>query len=162
MIYVIRGSGRIQIVGLNGQIALNSKMEAGQLLVVPKFFVAVQIADAQGMECFSVVTSSRPIFGKLAGNASVWKTLPSSLVQASLNKATPAASLIADAATTLHTKYLECDTYVEKSYANATRRLAARKTPNLTSSYYQICTHTAMQQRCTREKSFSTWLGSGF
>ncbi|CAI9786182.1 unnamed protein product [Fraxinus pennsylvanica] len=36
MIYVIRGSGRIQIVGLNGQIALDSKMEAGQLFVVPR------------------------------------------------------------------------------------------------------------------------------
>ncbi|KAL2537025.1 RmlC-like cupins superfamily protein [Forsythia ovata] len=85
MIYVIRGSGRIQIVGGNGKLALDSEMEAGQLFVVPKFFVAVQIADAQGMECFSVVTSSKPRFGKLTGNASVWETLPSSVVQASLN-----------------------------------------------------------------------------
>ncbi|KAG8368777.1 hypothetical protein BUALT_Bualt15G0082000 [Buddleja alternifolia] len=83
--YVIKGSGTIQIVGLNGTQILDAKVEQDQLFVVPKFFAIAQLAGDQGMEFFSVITSSRPVFGQLFGNLSAWNALSSSVLQASLN-----------------------------------------------------------------------------
>lgn len=59
LIYITKGSGSIQIGGLNGKNVLEAKVQSGQLLVVPKFFPAAKIADADGLEYFSVVTSSQ-------------------------------------------------------------------------------------------------------
>lgn len=42
IIYVTRGSGRVQIVGLNGTMLLDSSVEKDQLFVVPKFFAVAQ------------------------------------------------------------------------------------------------------------------------
>lgn len=84
-VFVTEGSGRVQIVGLNGQQILDSKIEKGQLFVVPKFFSVAHVADGEGMEFFSVVTSSRPIIQQLNGNLSPWKALSSSALQAALN-----------------------------------------------------------------------------
>ena len=58
-IYVTKGSGRIQVVGINGERALDAKMKAGHMCVVPRFFVASAIADGEGMECFSITTSTQ-------------------------------------------------------------------------------------------------------
>ncbi|KAK0599036.1 hypothetical protein LWI29_001775 [Acer saccharum] len=59
--YVAKGSGHVQIVGLNSKLVLDIKIVVGQLLVVPRFFTVAIIAQAQGMECFSITTSSRPV-----------------------------------------------------------------------------------------------------
>lgn len=59
LFYVAKGSGKVQIVGLNSKLVLDSKIVAGQLLVVPRFFTVAIIADAEGMECFSIKTTSR-------------------------------------------------------------------------------------------------------
>nr|GMC90652.1 glutelin type-A 3 isoform X1 [Ipomoea batatas] len=83
--YVSRGSARIQIVGLNGQLVLDDKVEAGQLFVVPKFFSASLIADKEGLELVATLTSPEPILGNLAGYGSVWKALSPSILKASLN-----------------------------------------------------------------------------
>ncbi|KAG8368775.1 hypothetical protein BUALT_Bualt15G0081800 [Buddleja alternifolia] len=85
IIYVIKGSGKIQIVGLNGTQILDAKVEKDQLFVVPKFFAIAQLAGDEGLEFFSVITSSRPVFGELYGNLSPWKALSSSVLQASLS-----------------------------------------------------------------------------
>ena len=58
-VYVVRGSGQVQIVGINGKRVLDTEIEAGQLFVVPKFFVVAVTAGNEGMECFSIVTSPR-------------------------------------------------------------------------------------------------------
>lgn len=58
VIYVAEGSGRIQIVGINGARVLDTKLEAGHLCVVPSFFVSSIIADGEGLECFSLVTTT--------------------------------------------------------------------------------------------------------
>ena len=55
--YVVKGSGRIQIVGLNGNRVLDAKVQTGHMFVVPKFFAVAELADEEGMECFSVITS---------------------------------------------------------------------------------------------------------
>ncbi|CAB4267792.1 unnamed protein product [Prunus armeniaca] len=46
--YVAGGSGQIQIVGLNGKLALEVK--AGDLLVVPSFFMVAKLAGENGLE----------------------------------------------------------------------------------------------------------------
>lgn len=58
LIYIIRGSGRVQIVGLNGANVLDANVKKGQLLIVPKFFVAAKLADQGGLKFVSVATSS--------------------------------------------------------------------------------------------------------
>ena len=55
--YVVKGSGRVQIVGINGERVLDAEVKAGDLFVVPRFFVAMEAASGEGMECFSVITS---------------------------------------------------------------------------------------------------------
>lgn len=57
--YVIKGSGRVQFAGANGEKLLDATVKAGELFAVPRFVVAIEIADAQGMEYLSVVTSSK-------------------------------------------------------------------------------------------------------
>ncbi|MED6219041.1 hypothetical protein PIB30_032294 [Stylosanthes scabra] len=86
LIYIARGSGKVEIVGLNGQSVLNTQVEAGQLLLVPQFFVASQIAGDQGLETFSIVsTTEKPLFEELAGKASVWGALSATVQEVSLN-----------------------------------------------------------------------------
>uniref|UniRef100_A0A803L997 Cupin type-1 domain-containing protein n=1 Tax=Chenopodium quinoa TaxID=63459 RepID=A0A803L997_CHEQI len=83
--YVTKGSGWVQIVGLNGQIALDTKLEVGQLFAVPKFHVIAVGAGDEGIECFSIVTTSKPRLAQIAGNMSFWKTMSPQVLQASLN-----------------------------------------------------------------------------
>ncbi|KAM0011279.1 putative 11-S seed storage protein, plant [Helianthus debilis subsp. tardiflorus] len=83
--YVGKGSGRIKVVDNEGKLALDTKVGEGDLFIVPQFFPSAQIADDSGMEVFSVVTSSKPVFGQLAGNTSVWTALSPVVLQASLN-----------------------------------------------------------------------------
>lgn len=83
--YVVKGSGKVQIVGLNAELALDSEVEAGQLLVVPRCFVVAIIAGPEGIECFSITTSTRPAIGKLAGKQSVMNGFSASVVQLALN-----------------------------------------------------------------------------
>ncbi|KAL0335215.1 UNVERIFIED_CONTAM: 13S globulin seed storage protein 1 [Sesamum radiatum] len=85
IIYVTKGSGRIQIMGLNGTRVLDASVQEDQAFVVPKFFAIAQLAGEHGMEYFSVSTSPRPILGHLAGNESAWKALSSPVLQATLN-----------------------------------------------------------------------------
>ncbi|CAL9211727.1 unnamed protein product, partial [Musa hybrid cultivar] len=37
--YVVRGSGRVQVVGVDGKRVLETKLEGGCLFIVPRFFV---------------------------------------------------------------------------------------------------------------------------
>nr|GLL23886.1 12S seed storage protein CRD-like isoform X1 [Ipomoea trifida] len=83
--YVASGSARIQIVGLNGQLVFDGKVAAGSLFVLPKFFVGSLIADKEGIEFVSTVTSAEPKLRRLAGVESVWKALSPAILQASLN-----------------------------------------------------------------------------
>ncbi|KAL3515626.1 hypothetical protein ACH5RR_022528 [Cinchona calisaya] len=59
LIYVTNGSGRVQIVGLNGQNVLDANAQKGQLFIVPKFFIAAKLAGEGGLKYINVVTSSK-------------------------------------------------------------------------------------------------------
>lgn len=58
VIYVVSGSGRVEIVGFNA-VKMAAEVKAGQLLVVPKYFVVGKEAGEEGMECFSIVTTTK-------------------------------------------------------------------------------------------------------
>lgn len=60
IVYVGRGSGRVEIVGVEGKCVLDCGVVAGQVFVVPRFFGFAVVADVgSGMEFFYVKTNSR-------------------------------------------------------------------------------------------------------
>lgn len=86
LIYIARGSGKIEIVGINGKRVLDAQVKAGHLIVVPHFFVVAQIAgEEEGMESYSIVTATKPLFEELAGKTSVWGALSPNVQQVSFN-----------------------------------------------------------------------------
>ncbi|KAI8573821.1 hypothetical protein RHMOL_Rhmol01G0305100 [Rhododendron molle] len=83
--YIVRGSGRVQVVGVDGKRVLETTLKAGNLFIVPRFFVVSKIADPEGMEWFSIITTPNPIFTHLAGSIGTWKALSPEVIQASFN-----------------------------------------------------------------------------
>ncbi|KAK2995342.1 hypothetical protein RJ640_006562 [Escallonia rubra] len=83
--YIVRGSGRAQVVGIDGKRVLETTVKAGNLFIVPRFFVVSKIADPDGLEWFSIISTPNPIFTNLAGKTSVWKALSPEVLQASFN-----------------------------------------------------------------------------
>ena len=57
--YIVRGSGRVQVVGVDGKRVLETTLKAGNLFIVPRFFVVSKIADPDGMEWFSIITTPK-------------------------------------------------------------------------------------------------------
>ncbi|CAL4995222.1 unnamed protein product [Urochloa decumbens] len=83
--YIVRGSGRVQVVGIDGTRVLETRAEGGCLFIVPRFFVVSKIADETGMEWFSIITTPNPIFSHLAGRTSVWKAISPEVLETSFN-----------------------------------------------------------------------------
>ncbi|KAL0421012.1 UNVERIFIED_CONTAM: hypothetical protein Slati_3124100 [Sesamum latifolium] len=48
-----------------------------------RFFVVSKIADPDGMDWFSIISTPNPVFTHLAGRTSVWKSLSPEVLQAS-------------------------------------------------------------------------------
>ena len=57
--YIVKGSGRVQIVGSDGKRVLDSCVKEGDLFIVPRFFVVSKIADDDGLEWFSIITTPK-------------------------------------------------------------------------------------------------------
>ncbi|XP_065638235.1 11S globulin seed storage protein 2 [Quercus suber] len=85
LIYVVKGTGQIQIVGINGKQVLDTEVKPGHLLVVPRFFVVAKLAGEDGLECVSITTTKQPILEDLASKESVWEALSPAVIEASLN-----------------------------------------------------------------------------
>ncbi|KAF3341089.1 11S globulin seed storage protein 2-like protein [Carex littledalei] len=83
--YVVKGSGRVQVVGIDGKRVLETRVSGGQLFIVPRFFVVSKIADPEGMEWFSIITTPNPVFSHLAGRTSVWKAISPQALEASFD-----------------------------------------------------------------------------
>ncbi|CAN0910869.1 12S seed storage globulin 1 [Linum grandiflorum] len=58
--YIVSGSGRVQVVGVDGKRVLETTVKAGQLFIVPRFFVVSKICDPDGMSWFSIITTPEP------------------------------------------------------------------------------------------------------
>ncbi|XP_077231022.1 glutelin type-D 1-like [Tasmannia lanceolata] len=83
--YIVKGSGRVEIVGINGKRVFEGRVLAGSLFVVPRFFVVSKIADGEGMEWFSVNTHPQPIYSHMAGKTSLLKALSPQVAEAAFN-----------------------------------------------------------------------------
>ncbi|VAH10139.1 unnamed protein product [Triticum turgidum subsp. durum] len=79
--YIVRGSGRVQVVGIDGTRVLETRAEGGCLFIVPRFFVVSKIADDTGMEWFSIITTPN----HLAGRTSVWKAISPVVLETAFN-----------------------------------------------------------------------------
>ncbi|KAJ7550093.1 hypothetical protein O6H91_07G093000 [Diphasiastrum complanatum] len=85
VIYIVRGSGRIQIVRHNGEQALDTEVREGSLVVVPRSFPCAEIAGSDGLDYVSVSTADTPLGEFLAGRNSVYKGIPLEVVARSFN-----------------------------------------------------------------------------
>ncbi|KAJ6301513.1 hypothetical protein OIU77_015758 [Salix suchowensis] len=83
--YVASGAGRVQVVGIGGKRALDTRIQAGQLLVVPRFFVVAHIADSEGMEFVSILPTTSPTIEEFASKKSVWNALSPMVSQIALS-----------------------------------------------------------------------------
>ena len=91
IIYVIRGSARIQVVQQNGQNVFNEEVQQGQVLVVPQNFASMIKARDSGFEYVAFKTHENAMINTLAGNLSLLRAMPlqviSSAFQLSDNQA---------------------------------------------------------------------------
>ncbi|KAI6693542.1 hypothetical protein NL676_021252 [Syzygium grande] len=81
LIYVIRGSARVQVVGDSGQTAFDGKVREGQFLVIPQNFVAIQRASEEGFEWIGFRTNDVAMVNRLAGRLSVLQSLPEEVIE---------------------------------------------------------------------------------
>ncbi|OWM84906.1 legumin J-like [Punica granatum] len=89
VMYMVGGSGRVEIVGFNGKRCMAEVVKEGEVVVVPKFFTVAAVAGEDGMECVTVTTSPRHVVKELAGKASPWKAMSPEALEAALNVSSP-------------------------------------------------------------------------
>lgn len=83
--YVVRGSGRVQVVSNEGETVVDGEIKGGCFFIVPRFHVVSKRAGQDGLEWFSIITKEKPIFSHLGGKTSVWKALSADVLSASFN-----------------------------------------------------------------------------
>ncbi|KAK3041358.1 hypothetical protein RJ639_002339 [Escallonia herrerae] len=76
VMYVTRGSGRVQIVGNSGRSVFDGEVSEGQLIVVPQNFAVVKKASQQGLEWVAFKTRDNAISSPLAGRLSAIRAMP--------------------------------------------------------------------------------------
>ncbi|KAJ4955077.1 hypothetical protein NE237_011860 [Protea cynaroides] len=76
VIYVTRGTARVQIVGNRGRRVFDGEVHEGQLLVVPQNFAVAKQANNEGFEWVSFKTNNNAISSQLAGRTSVLRAMP--------------------------------------------------------------------------------------
>ena len=59
LIYVTRGSGRIQVSNGDGRRVFNEEVHRGSFILVPQFFPLIKVAGEEGLEMVSFLTSHR-------------------------------------------------------------------------------------------------------
>lgn len=57
IVYVVKGSGNVEVVGIDGKRSMEGVVKEGEVIVVPKSFTVAAVAGEDGMECFTVITS---------------------------------------------------------------------------------------------------------
>ncbi|XP_050366076.1 prunin 1 Pru du 6-like [Argentina anserina] len=76
IIYVIRGTARVQVVNDNGQTILDDQVREGQLFIVPQNHAVLQKAMSNGYEYIAFKTNDNAMVNTLAGRTSVLRALP--------------------------------------------------------------------------------------
>ncbi|XP_057977996.1 glutelin type-A 3-like [Malania oleifera] len=83
--YVVAGSGRVEMVGVDGERVVDAEVEAGHLWVVPRFFTVSKVAGDDGIETVTMATTPQPVYGELVGPTSLWNALSPGTLRASLD-----------------------------------------------------------------------------
>ncbi|XP_057957546.1 cocosin 1-like [Malania oleifera] len=83
VVYVRRGSGRVQVVGDSGKTVFDGEIEKGEVLVIPQNFVSLTKASDSGLEYVAVKTNDNAMETPLAGEFSVFRSLPVGVLSAS-------------------------------------------------------------------------------
>ncbi|XP_055827568.1 11S globulin seed storage protein 1-like [Solanum dulcamara] len=76
IIYIIRGSGRFQVVGNAGKSVFDDDVRQGQLIVVPQNFAIVKKAGEQGLDYIAFKTNDNAMISPLAGRLSAIRAMP--------------------------------------------------------------------------------------
>eukprot|EP00850_Spirogloea_muscicola_P005145 SM000023S07601 [mRNA] locus=s23:333731:336421:- [translate_table: standard] len=85
IVYVIKGTGRVEIAYPDGHKGLDTKVECGDVVIVPKLFPFTMVAGDEGLEVVAVTTSSTPFASYLAGANAVYKAIPPELALEAFN-----------------------------------------------------------------------------
>ncbi|XP_038879635.1 legumin type B-like [Benincasa hispida] len=85
LIYIASGSGRVQIVETFLRKNIDAEVKAGQLVLVPKYFAVGKVAGEEGLECFTIITTTHPLLEELGGDTSIFGTFSPQVFQASFN-----------------------------------------------------------------------------
>lgn len=76
IVYVTRGSGRMQIVSENGETIFDNEVQQGQVITIPQNFVVVKKASREGFEWIAFKTNANARISPLAGSNSVFRAMP--------------------------------------------------------------------------------------
>ncbi|PON41532.1 11-S seed storage protein [Parasponia andersonii] len=76
VLYVTRGSGRVQVSDDFGRNVFDGELQEGQVFVVPQNHAVVQQASSRGFEWISVKTNENAINQPLAGRISAIRAMP--------------------------------------------------------------------------------------
>lgn len=76
IIYIIRGTGRIQVVGDTGNSVFDDEVRERQMIVVPQNFAIMKKAGDQGLEYIAFKTNDQAITSALAGRLSAIRAMP--------------------------------------------------------------------------------------
>lgn len=57
--YMVRGSGRVQIVSNQGTRVVDTDIRGGDFFIVPRFYVVSKRAGEEGLEWFSIITTEK-------------------------------------------------------------------------------------------------------
>ena len=59
LIYITRGSGRIQVSNGDGRRVFDEEVSRGSFILIPQFFPSMKMAGNEGLEMVGFVTSHR-------------------------------------------------------------------------------------------------------
>ncbi|GAV86373.1 LOW QUALITY PROTEIN: Cupin_1 domain-containing protein [Cephalotus follicularis] len=76
IMYVIRGSARVQVVDNYGQSVFDDTVRRGQILTVPQHYAVVKRAEAEGFEWISFKTNDNAMISPLSGRTSAIRAMP--------------------------------------------------------------------------------------
>jgi len=81
VMYVTRGSARVQIVGNRGNTAFNGELRQGQLIVVPQDFALLIQARSQGFEWVAIKTNDNALISPIVGKTSILRGVPEEVLR---------------------------------------------------------------------------------
>lgn len=76
VLYITRGSGRVQVADDYGRNVFDGELREGQLFVVPQNFAVVKQAGNRGFEWVAVKTNDNAVRHPLAGRISAIRAMP--------------------------------------------------------------------------------------